>query len=228
MHLKRRVRQAFQAGLGTVEEGVREAWPMRSERGAITILAALVIALLVAVALVLIELADRAATRAEAQAVADVIALAHADDGPGTALEVALANDVVDAVTTVSEGGNHRIDVAVRGQHATAQAREGRTVHAGLIPALSAAIERAGDLLGGPIVVVSGWRSPDEQQTLWDNRHANPFPVAAPGTSLHEQGRAVDVPAHQVDLLASVAHRVGLCQPLPESDPIHFIWCGDG
>jgi D-alanyl-D-alanine carboxypeptidase-like protein len=41
--------------------------------------------------------------------------------------------------------------------------------------------------------VTSGHRSIEEQQRLWDNRHNNPFPVAPPGKSRHESGRACDV-----------------------------------
>ena len=39
----------------------------------------------------------------------------------------------------------------------------------------------------------SGHRSIEEQQRLWDNRHNNPLPVAAPGKSRHQSGRACDV-----------------------------------
>ena len=41
--------------------------------------------------------------------------------------------------------------------------------------------------------VTSGHRSIEEQQRLWDNRHSNPFPVARPGSSRHQSGRAADV-----------------------------------
>jgi D-alanyl-D-alanine carboxypeptidase len=41
--------------------------------------------------------------------------------------------------------------------------------------------------------VTSGHRSIEEQQRLWDNRHSNPFPVAPPGSSRHQSGRACDV-----------------------------------
>lgn len=41
--------------------------------------------------------------------------------------------------------------------------------------------------------VTSGHRSIEEQQRLWDNRHSNPFPVAPPGKSRHQSGRACDV-----------------------------------
>jgi len=39
----------------------------------------------------------------------------------------------------------------------------------------------------------SGHRSIAEQQRLWDNRHSNPLPVAPPGRSNHQSGRACDV-----------------------------------
>jgi LAS superfamily LD-carboxypeptidase LdcB len=41
--------------------------------------------------------------------------------------------------------------------------------------------------------VTSGLRTRAEQQRLWDNRGGNPFPVARPGHSRHESGRAADV-----------------------------------
>lgn len=41
--------------------------------------------------------------------------------------------------------------------------------------------------------VNSGHRSIEEQQRLWDNRHNNPLPVAPPGKSRHQSGRACDV-----------------------------------
>jgi D-alanyl-D-alanine carboxypeptidase len=41
--------------------------------------------------------------------------------------------------------------------------------------------------------ITSGLRTIAEQQRLWDNRASNPFPVARPGTSRHQSGRAADV-----------------------------------
>jgi LAS superfamily LD-carboxypeptidase LdcB len=41
--------------------------------------------------------------------------------------------------------------------------------------------------------ITSGLRTIEEQQRLWDNRASNPFPVARPGTSRHQSGRAADV-----------------------------------
>lgn len=43
--------------------------------------------------------------------------------------------------------------------------------------------------------ITSGIRSTAQQAALYANRANNPYPVARPGTSLHEQGRAVDVSA---------------------------------
>ena len=41
--------------------------------------------------------------------------------------------------------------------------------------------------------ITSGLRTHAEQQALWDARHTNPFPVARPGTSNHEDGNSADV-----------------------------------
>ncbi len=97
----------------------------------------------------------------------------------------------------------------------------------GLAPETLAALERADALLASrglpsPIPVVSGLRSRAEQQALWARRFVNPYPVAPPGTSAHERGLAVDVPLGWVPYVLSVAAEAGLCQPFPESDPIHF------
>lgn len=47
--------------------------------------------------------------------------------------------------------------------------------------------------LGSHVTVTSVYRSPTEQLRLWNNRHNNPYPVAPPGTSYHELGRAWDM-----------------------------------
>jgi uncharacterized protein YcbK (DUF882 family) len=41
--------------------------------------------------------------------------------------------------------------------------------------------------------ITSGGRSYAEQERLWNARGSNPYPVAHPGTSRHETGRAADV-----------------------------------
>lgn len=97
----------------------------------------------------------------------------------------------------------------------------------GLAPDTLLALARADALLKArglpsPVPVVSGLRSYGEQLALWLRRGSNPYPVARPGTSAHELGLAVDVPARWVSILDSVAREAGLCQPYPERDPIHF------
>lgn len=49
--------------------------------------------------------------------------------------------------------------------------------------------------------ITSVRRSRTEQLRLWRTRHNNPFPVAPPGTSKHELGRAFDL-VGPADLLA--------------------------
>ena len=88
-----------------------------------------------------------------------------------------------------------------------------------------AALARAEVLLGSPIQISSGYRDQAAQQLLWDQREQNLYPVAPPGSSLHERGLAADVALSQVAALAAVAARAGLCHPLPEIDPVHFVAC---
>jgi D-alanyl-D-alanine carboxypeptidase-like protein len=95
----------------------------------------------------------------------------------------------------------------------------------GLAPAMRAALARAEQLLGEPVPITSGYRSTAAQAALYANRASNPYPVAAPGTSMHERGLAIDVPAGFVDRLLAVAPRAGLCHPYPVDDPIHFEVC---
>jgi hypothetical protein len=95
----------------------------------------------------------------------------------------------------------------------------------GLQPVLTEALARAEALLGRPVPISSGFRTRAEQEALWAGRFSNPYPVARPGTSMHERGLAVDVPSSFVATLRGVAAPSGLCQPLPETDPVHFEPC---
>jgi uncharacterized protein YcbK (DUF882 family) len=90
---------------------------------------------------------------------------------------------------------------------------------------MRAALARAEQLLGHPVPITSGFRSSEKQAELYANRAANPYPVAAPGSSMHEKGLAIDVPADFVPRLLEVAPKAGLCQPYPADDPIHFEVC---
>jgi hypothetical protein len=131
-----------------------------------------------------------------------------------------------------SGGGEVRVRVRVGAHTASSRARgEARasiarpTAGEGLAPALRAALDRASQLLGRPVPVTSGFRSCQDQQRLWAGRAENPYPVAPPGSSMHERGLAVDVAPAVADDLAVVGPGVGLCRPYPRMDPVHFELC---
>ena len=60
-------------------------------------------------------------------------------------------------------------------------------------PELLRRLEALAARRGETFHITSGLRTHAEQQRLWDNRGSNPYPVARPGTSRHESGRAADV-----------------------------------
>jgi hypothetical protein len=60
-------------------------------------------------------------------------------------------------------------------------------------PELLARLEALAAQRGEHFNITSGGRSFAEQQRLWNARGSNPYPVAQPGTSRHETGRAADV-----------------------------------
>lgn len=201
----------------------------RTEQGQALPLVLVALALAVAVMLATGALAERAVAAARARTAADAAALAGAASGEAEAISVAVANDA-ELVTYAEAGPRVRVEVAVDGRHAVAAAERltpppsvGGTD--GLTPEMQTAIARAEALLGRSVPITSGWRSPAQQQWLWDHRDTNPYPVARPGTSMHERGLAIDVPSWFVEPLRSVADQAGLCFPLPESDPIHFELC---
>lgn len=161
---------------------------------------------------------------ARAQSVADATALAVAMNGSAG---LSVGQDV-DSVTVFGGSGRALASVRIGGQEASAAAVAQTTAAVrrfGLAPSLVAALARAEALLGSPVLISSGYRSPADQQRLWDMRADNPYPVARPGTSLHERGLAIDVQLSQVGDLAVVAAQAGLCHPLPEADPVHFVVC---
>lgn len=81
-------------------------------------------------------------------------------------------------------------------------------------------------MLGRTIPVSSGFRSRADQERLYRNRASNPYPVAKPGGSEHEDGDAIDVPISFVPQLLSVSAKAGLTHPFPRTDPVHFEWTG--
>ena len=167
---------------------------------------------------------------ARARAAADAAALAGAADGERAAQQLAEVNggrlERFDA-----EGGEVQVEVTVGDARAVARAERsgapggGGPGVAGLTCEMRAAIAAAEALLGRAVPITSGWRSGEAQRALWDRRATNPFPVARPGTSSHERGTAIDVPRSFAGVLAAVGPQVGLCRPLPTSDPVHFELC---
>jgi hypothetical protein len=79
------------------------------------------------------------------------------------------------------------------------------------------AILLAEDLLGSPLVLNDAYRTYACQAHLFATVTG---PVAPPGQSMHNYGMAIDVGNYGA--LAAVAARVGLCQPLPSNDAVHF------
>jgi D-alanyl-D-alanine carboxypeptidase len=201
---------------------------------------------LVAVMLLALGPMGRAlADRARARTAADAAALAGAAEGEEIARAVARANGGRLVGYEAVGGGEVVVEVAVGDVRAHARARPrvmapggpspgsgvagggvaGTPGTAGLAPAMRAALASAERLLGRPVPVVSGYRSPAQQRALWERRARNPFPVAPPGRSDHERGLAIDVARHAVDDVRRIADQVGLCQPLPRTDPVHFVVC---
>lgn len=208
------------------------------DRGQATPLLAAAVGLVAVMLLALGPMGRALADRAQARTAADAAALAGAAEGEAAARSVAQANGAVLVRFEPAAGGE--VVVAVRIGRVTAHARaRGRQVVApdgtggggdggrgGLAPSMVAALASAEQLLGRPVPIVSGYRSPAQQRALWERRASNPFPVAPPGRSLHERGLAIDVPRHFIDDLLRISDQVGLCQPLPRTDPIHFVVCG--
>lgn len=201
----------------------------QNERGQTTPLMAVMVLLIAFAAMAAAALGRVAIDQARARTAADASALAAATAGSETGQRLAIANGATGVV--ISPRSPSADDVHVRLSVGDAEA-EARAIAPtlpgpdGLTPAMAAALARAEQMLGETVPIVSGYRSPEAQQALWDNRFSNPYPVAPPGTSMHERGLAVDVPSDFVARLLSVAPAVGLCQPLPISDPIHFVFCG--
>jgi hypothetical protein len=202
-------------------------------------LAAAMLALAAVALLALAPVGHALRQRTEARTSADAAALAGAAEGEGAARRLAEANG---AELAAFESAGDDVIVEVRLGDATAYARArstggsppgapggadvaGSGDRAGLSSAMLAALARADELLGRPVPVASGLRTRADQEALWQRRATNPFPVARPGTSAHERGEAVDVPSTFVDDLLAVATAAGLCQPLPVTDPVHFVVC---
>ena len=202
----------------------------RRERGSVLPLVALMMALAGGAALLLGRVGGAAVSRAGARTAADAAALAGAVDGEEAARQVAAANGA-EVLRYERLGMDARVTVRLGPAEAVGRARRASSSSAvggdpgGLAPALLAAIARAEHLLGERVPITSGYRSPGAQAALYARRHENPYPVAPPGSSMHERGLAIDVPPSFVARLRSVGRAAGLCQPYPDADPIHFELC---
>lgn len=199
---------------------------VQADEGQAALPAVLMVFALVVVVGVVAYWANAAIEAAHSQTAADAAALAAAlDDAPAAVAiggragaEVAVSGGRGHAEVTGQFGRQRAVGAAVALRSSTSR-------RAGLAPSMVAAVARAEALLGFELQISSGYRSPAEQQWLWDHRDTNPYPVASPGTSLHERGLAIDVALSQVAALQRVAAGAGLCHPLPESDPVHFVAC---
>ncbi len=200
---------------------------MRRDSGQSTILLLIGMAAAVFVAVGLTKVGVAMVQSARASTAADAAALGAAWDGPSAARVLASQNGA--QLLTVSQDGAE-IQVAVSVDSAVAVSRSRRSTPplgdvAGLTVETQRALVRAEVVLGEAVPVVSGFRSRAQQQALWDRRGSNRYPVARPGTSRHETGRAIDVPSSFARRLARIGPQVGLCRPLPRRDPIHFEVC---
>ena len=201
------------------------------ERGSVLPLVALLVVASGGLCLVLGRLGGEAVAAGRARTAADAAALAGAADGEDAARTTARANGA-ELVDGRRDGDGFVAEVRVAGETATARAEGigggtggGGAGRGGLVPELVQALVRAEAVLGGPVPITSGYRPLAAQQALWAARAGNPYPVARPGTSAHERGRAVDVPRSLAERLAAVGRAVGLCRPLPRTDPVHFELC---
>jgi hypothetical protein len=174
-----------------------------------------------------------ATARAGARNAADAAALAGAAAGRTAATELAQANGA-ELLDYKEIGLDTEVRVRVGPAEAVGRAQRsgdrdgglgGAGPTKGLAPAMRAALARAEQLLGRAVPIASGFRSTEAQAALYAERASNPYPVAPPGSSMHERGLAIDVPADFVATLLAVAPKAGLCQPYPADDPIHFEVC---
>lgn len=191
------------------------------ERGQSVPVVAVLLWLMAAVSILMGSLGERAVRGARAQAGADAVALAAA--GGGSAETIAGANGV--QIQRLDRSPDVDVVVADGSVSAAARARPARPELEGLDARLIEAIARTEAVLGDRLVIVSGFRTRADQERLWLMRDTNPYPVAPPGTSLHEAGLAIDLALHQVSSLVPWSAQLGLCQPLPATDPVHFVLC---
>ncbi|MDE0654504.1 MAG: hypothetical protein OXI26_12755 [bacterium] len=158
-------------------------------------LVVLVIVAALAGALALAHLAARGQSMAQAQTAADAAALAAARHRPGDAAELAAANGA-NLVAVEVVDGVARVEVTLDGETALAAAERPRGVMA---PALAAALDRAGEILG--------------QDVAGSVRLLGPLGSGG-----------IEVPRPLAARLATLSHRTGLCRA-GGGRPLHFVLC---
>ena len=205
----------------------------RGEQGSTLPFMALAIVLAGVSVALLGRVGGAATARAGARSAADAAALAGAAAGRSAAQQLAEANGA-ELLSYEEIGSDTKVRVRLGIAEATGRARRtgdrddgkgGTGTTKGLAAAMRAALARAEQLLGRKVPITSGFRSSDRQAELYAGRATNPYPVAPPGSSMHEKGLAIDVPPDFVPTLLGVASKAGLCQPYPGDDPIHFEVC---
>ena len=207
----------------------------RGEQGQALPLVVLMVVFAAVACVGVVRVGSGAIGRARSATAADAAALAAA--AGADAADIAQENGASIVAVERLAGGDVRVAIERDGIRASARARPGLVDgaadaggsgagRAGLAPAMLASLQRADELLGDAVPVTSGYRSTGAQHDLWARRATIRWPVARPGSSMHERGLAVDVPLAWAERLASVAKAAGLCRPLPAQDPIHFELCG--
>lgn len=145
----------------------------------------------------------------------------------------ALAPAPQQAPATKSTGFQGALDGAMAGAPAASASAVAPKAAPGSYPHLNGDLDCSPELLrrlealaakrGQTFHVTSGLRTYQEQLRLWNNRGSNPFPVAHPGHSRHESGRAADVTVNgkpiQAAIPASELRAAGLA-PL-SGDAVH-------
>lgn len=180
------------------------------ERGQVLPLVAVLVVAAGVVCLVVGRLGGAAVARAQAVTAADAAALAGAAEGRQAARLAAEANGArLDRFQ--QRGPDARAEVAFGMARATAAARRragGGGPAGGLAPALRAALARLEQLVGRRVAIVP----------------AGSGDLAA---GRHRAGMAFDVAAWMLPSVTPAAAGAGLCQPHPDTHPVHFELCPD-
>lgn len=126
--------------------------------------------------------------------------------------ELAAVADAVDGVDEVPA------DSALRRYNGNGFSSQ--TSVSGLTSEMRTSILELEQVLDSPLQINSGYRHPTYQAELCQKVAG---PCAPPGTSMHNFGLAIDVANHGAVAAAVNANPdIGLCQPLPANDAVHF------